>query len=311
MAIIKKKNLSQDPEDHRKSEGGIYLALTVISLILLILLLILSCSLLFAEEADHRLEKAKVQIQILNLLNGLELDHQQMQMILDAAKEAQEIRSKAREKMAQKEEIFEAYQDVLKVAKTGSLTVPEDIAHRFHRTRQEVDRVREGVQEKLTGLALKIKENFKPHQVYVLEDYKPCIVPPIQKGRIGQAEDHSGFAKILERIRIMPPDVYRLQREGIAQKAIDKSKTKFPPAYIFNEETLKAELLRTLDEVRTISDVDFVVKKDEMAKKFKAALHPEKPSMNVGVKIQRLLFHPEVIPILEERIKSGKMAIEG
>jgi len=308
---MKGKNLSQGPEDSQKSESKTYLTLTVISLILLILLMIFSWSLLFAQEADHRLEKVKAQIHILNLLNGLELDHQQMQMVLAAAKEAQEIRVQAKEKIVQREEISEAYQDVLRVAKTGSLTVPEDIAHRFHRTHQEVDRIREGVQEKLTALALKIKENFKSHQVYVLEDYKPCIVPPIQKGRIGQAEDHDGFVRILERIRVMPPDVYRLRREGIAQKAIDKLRTKVPSAYIFDEETLKAELLRTLDEVRTMSDVDFIVKKEEMAKKLKAALHPEKPSMNMGVKIERFLLHPEIIPVLEERIKSGKMAIEG
>jgi len=225
-----------------------------------------------------------------------------MQMVLEAAKEAQEIRLKAKEKIIQREEISQAYQDVLRVAKAGSLTVPEDIAHRFHRTHQEVDRIREGVQEKLTALALKIRENFKSHQIYVLEDYKPCIVPPVQKGRIGQAEDHYGFVKILERVRTMPPDVYRWQREGVAQKAIDKLRTKFPPIYIFDEETSKAQLLRTLDEVRTMSNVDFVVKKEEMAKKLKADLHPEKPSMNIGVKIERFLLHPEIIPILEERI---------
>ena len=309
--MMEREDLSQSPEDFQKSGTKPYLTLTVISLILLVFLLIFSWSVLFAQEADHGLEKIKIQIHILNLLNGLELDHRQMQVFLEAAKEAQEIRLKAKQKILRREEISEAYQDVLRVAKTGSLTVPEDIGHRFHRTHQELDRIKEGVQEKLTALALKIKENLKSHQVYVLEDYKPCIVPPVQKGRIGQAEGHDGFVRILEKIRAMPPDVYALRRDGIAQKAIDKFKAKFPPAYIFDQETLKAELLKTLDEVRTIPDVDFIVKKEEIAKKLNTRLHPEKPSMNIGVKIERFLLHPEIIPILEERIRSGKMAIEG
>lgn len=306
--MMKRRNLFQWSEVQQKSESRIYLILIMISLILLIILLIISSSPLFAKETDHRLEKIRTQIHILNLLNGLELNQQQMKMVLEAAKEGQEIRLKAKEKILQREEISQAYQDVLRVAKTGSLTVPENIAHRFHRTHQEVDRIREGVQEKLTTLALKIKENLKTHQIYVLEDYKPCIIPPVQKGRIGQAEDHSGFVKILERIRMMPPDVYRLQREAIAQKTIDKLRTKVPPAYIFDEETLKTQLLKTMDEVRAMPDVDFLVKKEEMAKNMKNDLHPGKPSMNIGVKIERFLLQPEIIPILEERIKSGKVA---
>src|SRR4030042_1530241 len=253
----------------------------------------------FAQDTSSQLERIKTQIHILNLLNGLELNRQQMRLVLSAAKEAQEVRFKAKETILEKEGITQTYQDVLGVAQRGSLVIPDNIAHRVHQVNQEVDRIREGAQEKLTTLALKVRDNLKPHQIYVLEDYKPCIIPPVQKGKIGQAEDHSGMVKILERIRSMPPNVYTLQRDVIAQKTLDKVKTKMPPAYFLDEETLKTKILKEMDDVRAMSDIDFAVKKEEIAKNMEARLHPGKPPMNIGVKIERFLLQPEIISILE------------
>jgi len=120
----------------------------LVFVITLILLLVLWSN-GFAQDADKRLEKIKTQIHILNLLNGLELDHQQMQLILRTAKEAQEIRYKTKEAMAQKEEMLQAYQEVLRVAKTGSLSIPQDIAFRVRKVNQEVDGIRKVAQEKM------------------------------------------------------------------------------------------------------------------------------------------------------------------
>ena len=262
----------------------------------------------FAQDTDSKLERIKTQIHILNLLNGLELNRQQMQLILDSAKEAQGGRLESQETILRKGEVVQVYQEVLRVAKTGSLAIPQDIALRFHKVHQEVDKIRKVEQEKLVSLALKIKNSLSPHQIYVLNDYKPCIIPPLKKGKIGQAGDADGFVKVLEHIHHMPKDQYYLRRDRIAQDAIDKVRAKVPSGFILDEEKLKDQLLKTMDDVRVMSDVDFSIKKEKIAENIKAQLLPEKPPMNIGVKIERFLLQPEIIPILEERIKSGKIA---
>lgn len=267
---------------------------------IVILSLILGFS-AYAKDTDNELEKIKTQIHILNLLNGLELNNQQEQLILYMARRAEDIRLEAKEEIAQKEEeITNAYEEVLRVAERGSLVIPEDVAFRFHKITQEIDKIKEAAKEKLTALAIKIKDNLQPHQLYVLDNYQPCIIPPVKEGRIGQADDPGGFANALERVHSLPEDRYNLKKEEITQRAIDRVKAKVPPGFIIDEENLKTQLLNAMDEVRAISDVDFAIKKEEIAQNIKARLLPAKPPVNIGVKIEHLLLQPEIIPILEK-----------
>lgn len=259
----------------------------------------------FAQEAKGKLESTRTQIHILNLLNGLELDKKQMQLILDAAYEAEEIRSKTKKTIERKEkEIASAYEEVLKVAKAGSLVIPDDIANKVHKVNQEADKIRQEAQGKLSDLAIKIKDNLESHQLYVLEDYKPCIIPPVKEGRIGQADNPHGFTKVLERVRAMPEDLYDSRKDEIAQKAIDKIKAQVPAGFIIEEGKIKAQLLAAMDEARALSDTDFAIKKEGISQNIKTQLLPQKPPINIGVKIERFLLQPEIIPILEKRIIS-------
>jgi hypothetical protein len=60
-----------------------------------------------------------------------------------------------------------------------------------------------------------------------------------------------------------------------------------------------------MEDVRVMADVDFTIKKEKIGENIKAQLLPEKPPINIGVKIERFLLQPEIIPILEERLKIG------
>lgn len=214
--------------------------------LLLILSLILGSPLLAQDTPDKKLEEIRTQIHILNLLNGLELNKEQMQLVLDAARQAERIRNKTKELLWQKEDEI--------------------------------------------------------NQTYALDDYKPCIIPPVKQGRIGQADDPSGFAKVLERVYSMPQNSYDLKKDGIAKKTIDRMKAKAPPAFIIEEDKLKTQLLKTMDEARAMSNIDFNLKKEALAQNIKAQLLPKKPPINIGVKIERFLLQPEIISILEQRL---------
>ena len=259
----------------------------------------------FAKDRENKLEKIKTQIHILNLLNGLELSKDQMELILNIAQQAEVIRQKYKNLITQREnQVSSAYNEVLAVAETGSVVIPDDIASSVHRINQEVDRIKEMAQEELINLVTKIKDNLEPHQLYALDDYKPCIIPPVKQGRIGQADDPQGFVKVLERVYSMPQDRYNLNKAEIAQRPIDRMKSKVSAGFIIDQEKLKTQLLKAMDEARQMSSVDFALKKDQIAQNIKAQLLPERPPLNIGVKIERFLLQPEIIPILEERLAS-------
>lgn len=256
-----------------------------------------------AQELCSKLEKTKIQIHILNLLNGLELNKEQVQLVLNSAQEAEAIRQKYEGLMLKKEsQVNSAYSEVLAVAKTGSLVIPEEIASGVHRINEEIDKIKEAAQEELADLVTKIKDSLQPHQLYALDDYRPCIIPPVKQGRIGQADDPQGFIKTLERVYGMPQNRYNFRKDEIAQNAIDRMKSKVPAGFIIDEEKLKSNLLKAMDEARQLPEVEFALKKEGIAKEIKTQLHPQRPPVNIGVKIERFLLQPEIIPLLEERL---------
>jgi hypothetical protein len=61
-----------------------------------------------------------------------------------------------------------------------------------------------------------------------------------------------------------------------------------------------------MDDVRAMPDVDFALRKEEIAKNIQTQLLPQRLPVNIGVKIERFLLYPEIIPILEERLKRGQ-----
>ena len=109
---------------------------------------------------------------------------------------------------------------------------------------------------------------------------------------------------MLENVRSLSEDRYNDKKEEIAQKAINRLQAKVPRGFIIEEEKLTPQLLEKMNEVRAMSDIDFALKKAEIAQDIKAQLLPEKPAINIGVKIEHFLLQPEIIPILEQRLTS-------
>lgn len=274
-------------------------------LFIFILILALGFNAFAQGHSKDKLEETKTQIHILNLLNGLELSQEQMRLILQAAYRAKNISFKAKQTIADRqEEVASTYDKVLDVAKTGSLVVPKDIASGVHRVNRDLDEVKKTAHQELADLVAQVKNNLEPHQICVLEDYKPCIIPQVKEGRIGQASNSFGFVQTLGRVRALPEYRYNLCKEEFVQRQIEKVRAKVPIGVTINEAKLRNQLLKAMDEVRVMSEVDFALKKEEIAQEIKDQLAPERPPMDIGVKIARFLLSPEIIPILEERLTS-------
>jgi hypothetical protein len=101
-------------------------------------------------------------------------------------------------------------------------------------------------------------------QIEVLADYKACLLPPKNLKdpvRVGQANDNSGLARWLNRVRKAPLK----RREKMIDNFLAKEAERFgelPPDELQKRRSL---LLETVESAAGMSEVDFELNKEEMA----------------------------------------------
>jgi hypothetical protein len=257
-------------------------------------------------EADGVREIAQIQqeIRIINLVNGLELSPYQMNFILERAKEAEEIRQDFLETIEDNEESMLTTFNELKKNRMKDDVVSQTLQRQVHTTEGRFQDKKMEVSESLEQIAREVEGILEGNQIYALEHYIACLIPPLGESRIGQSEKPLGFTKQLNRIRKIPDYVYQLKKYEIADKVVEKIKKHFSPGTVFNEDTEKQRILELLDEVRSLPDVDFALNEDAYIEKFKGDYFPETIPVNLSVTIERFLLNPLIIPILEEKLAS-------
>jgi hypothetical protein len=257
-------------------------------------------------EADGVREIAQIQqeIRILNLVNGLELSAYQMNFILEKAREAEEIRRDFLMTIEDNEAAMLLTFNELKKNRMLDDIVPQTLQRQVHTTESRFEDKKTAASESLAQIAREVEATLEGNQIYALEHYIACLIPPPGESRIGQSDNPLGFTKQLNRVREIPDYVYQKKKYEIAEKVVDKIKKHLSPGTVFNEYTEKQRILSLLDEVRSLSDIDFVLNEEEYIEKFKGDYFPETIPVEVSVKIERFLLSPLIIPILEE--KSGK-----
>ncbi|HIE17123.1 MAG TPA: hypothetical protein EYP71_02905 [Dehalococcoidia bacterium] len=247
------------------------------------------------------------QIKLLNLINGLELDREQMRFIIDKAEEAKQLKAdflaSVNEDSPEATEVLQTLQELRDKLLRGE-NISDDLKEQVHRASGMVEEARMEYQNEITQLALEIKEILEPHQLYTLEHYVPCLIAP-KPGAAGQAGGTEGIVRQLTRLREMPEAAFEDRKEKIAQRVIEHMKRHLPKGYMLDEEAEKEWLIAFAEEVRSLSEADFALKKTELAEELKSRHALPKLPIDVSVKIERFLLNPEIIPLLESKLASG------
>ena len=245
------------------------------------------------------------EIRILNLINGLELEKEQAEFIIEKAKVAEGIREEMREEISERHSeslhVFEEMKEVL--AEGGE--IPESLKRRVRRVQREIKGLKGYYDEELKSLSLEVKDRLRGFQIHAIEKYKPCIIPPKGLLRVGQAESTEGIEKLLARIREAPSRRYENRREVLAENMIEKARKRLPKGFQIDEESERERILSLLEEARNLSDVDFSLRKKALSEKLKSGYYLPKRPVEAWVKIERFLLAPEVIPLLEVFVSSG------
>ena len=258
-----------------------------------------------AEEAPEIAELHR-EVQLLNLLNGLELTADQMRFVLEKAQEAQELREKLKAE-AGTEEVRQVLMELKDTLMRGE-NIPDSLKERWFSTHARTKELKKEYEEEMDRLAGEVEGILEGHQLYALEHFKPCIIPPEGGLRIGQAEGTGGLERHLERLRALPEEKFQEHKDDIVERVWERIKEHLPRgALLFvDEEEEKAYILSILEETRSLSDAEFEVRKEELAQEFKARYEPSEGAIDIRLRIRCHLLNPHIIPLLEE-----KLAMEG
>lgn len=282
-------------EKHKKSS----------SLFCLLLLLGVFNHTSMAGDMDSRNDEIRQEIRCLNLLNGLGLEEEQARLILKSAREAERLRQEFKTILFDHEEGMRKDLGEISAYLRSSKEVPQSLAQRYHRTMNEKKKAKLNMDEQVKKLAIEVENNLEQHQIFALEKYIPCIIPPKGESRIGQAENHKAMTQGLERLRSVPSRVYQRRRGAIVQRTLNTMKTKVPRGAYLDEEAIAKYILSIYDRARRLGEPEFEIQKESLAQELHNLIKPGRDSQGVTQKVERFLLAKEIIPTLQLRLSSS------
>ena len=281
-----------------------------VSVLGMVLAVFLTASLLwglpeFSREKLGKTEELRREIRVLNLMNGLDLTQEQMEIILMSAREYQGLMARFEHILLNSQDEMEVVLEEIRSYLRKDREIPPQAVQEYHRLDRESREERSKIQEKMKGLAREVEGCLEPHQLYQLREFVPCIIPPKGEKRIGQARDYRGLTRGLERIRRVPSPVYQQRREEIVERTLDGLKLHASPFSDMDDEEMRSHVETIYDDVRSLEDAELEIQKESLAEKLISPFKPEIPSDNIIRKIAGLLLSEEVITVLEERLNRG------
>lgn len=256
---------------------------------------------------EDQVETLRADISSLNLINGLYLNSQQLNQYLYILKEFNQLKLRVKNESS------------LSLNKTinNFTKLKNELAYNngaSKQTSQEAAQIndylksqQENYREKYYQLEQKMMSILSDNQKSIASNFKPCLIPPKSlrdPSKVGQAKDNDKGVKILQKIRSFPQNIYLSNRDKFFEdRYLNKYEKKIKELTPEEEKTEKIRVFKIFDSVRSLSDVDFELKVNDMADQ----LIPEVPRKKHEVSIAgRVLLNTNMIPIIEKRIRTSK-----
>jgi hypothetical protein len=227
-----------------------------------------------------------------------------MQFILDKAREAEVIREEMKGRAEGNAAATSQVLNELRETLMRGEVISSELRDEFFSVEKGNHALKEEWEQEMAGLALEVEGNLKGHQLYALEHYVPCVIPPKGEARIGQAEDgHAGQA-LLQRIRDIPDAQFEARKTKIAQRVLERVLARLPKdqALALDQEEEKEWILCFLEKVRGLDEMTFAAEKETLVEEIKSRYAPPEVPVDVSAKIERHLLDPRIIPLLEEKL---------
>ncbi|MDI6759692.1 MAG: hypothetical protein QMD05_02580 [Candidatus Brocadiaceae bacterium] len=271
------------------------------------------------KEEMKQVEALREDINLLNLLNGLNLTDEQSSRIMNLATEARAIKQGS---FAENAQLLNEFKETLSILKEGIMDKnwrPDpEIEKKAGRLNHRLRELKEEHFTRLQVLEGEAKGVLTPGQLAIIEDYKPCLIPPKDlksPTRAGQAFDTAPVERFLTRARSIPAERYAKARDTLTEEFLDRLEKHLGP--LPDKTAKREEVLRVIEQARTMTDEEFALEKEDMASKLapkpEGQGHPrqgQRPPFGFhgqGMdKVGRFLLNERIIPILEKRLTLSK-----
>lgn len=256
------------------------------------------------------------QISLLNLVNGLDLSPSQVRRLVPILERARRIKRAAHQDylgtQAQRAATLRKLRNHL-IAHPGD--IPRDLRRQVHQMTKLDHRIMDYYQAELRRLEVAIESILKPHQVYLVQLFRACIIPPKDirgPARIGANDSVVPVPKgLFNRIRRMPRWRFEQAVGTIARRIkdrLERRKGVLPKKMQAGEID---RLVRVLTRVRRLNQAEYEINKTRLAEQLfrpymvhHRRVHRRKKG-HPGL-IGRYFFQPEMLQIL--RMKAGRLA---
>ena len=272
---------------------------------------------------DEELVQLEWEIKTLNLINGLYLSADQLDDMLDVLEDLVALNDRYIPDMTRAQQATrEAYRALRDDLLDGDLVDPDTerrAAQAKHRLEQLVLEYSQQVSQLETGLF----DIFTDKQRSIADEFAPCIVPPQSDNnvRIGQTSGSNPRQEnLLQRLREMSVAQLYDKLPEIISRYIDQLETKHG---MMSQKERDEEFDRLYDlalEVRELSDVEFELRKSELAaelqpqqlrNKWQNQTKPknrdsERPKKKYQLStVGSFLLNENLIPILEKKLEAA------
>ena len=244
------------------------------------------------------------EIQIINLVNGLDLSQSQMLFIMEKAQEVSTIKTNSINEVNEKKENICAMLSELKKYNIADKEISPELKRKVHTAEAQLQERRYEVRRLIEQATKDVLHILNGHQLYQLEHYIPCLIPPPGESRIGQLDKTEGIINQLTRIRNLPEWLYEKKKYDIVEKTLEKIEKHTPKNTEFQREAARIKILQLFDEMRELSDADYMLQKNEYADKLKQKFSIEKTMLDVSYKVEHFLLDPLIIPIIEDKMSN-------
>lgn len=208
-----------------------------------------------------------------------------------------------------KSEIQAAFSELRSVVLAGQ-PIPPELEKRASGVNHHFKEKVEDLKKKMGEQAVRAEKVFSQSQKKVIADFQPCLIPPRNlknPERVGQADSSGLFENVLTRLREVPEWRFDTAFDRFFQRHMGKTELHLGP---LDEEVRRKEkdrLYAVACQARRMSDVDFSLKRGELAQRMgeEGLLKDDRDLASAAFrrKLARLFLRPGTSEIYAQRLQ--------
>jgi len=268
------------------------------------------------DPAVAEIAQLREEINLLNLFNGLNLTTEQLRELHTYAMQAEGLRESYFNRSSQTvAEVLDSFRELRGVLAQNN-GLPKDVETRASSANERIKVLTSQYDADMRELEKKAVSVLTPAQQVVLDEFKPCLIPPKDLRnpvRAGQAGNRERGVETLSKLRKLPEPVYKARIDEIADHRLEMYEKHRGRLSEKDRAESISRFKAVVARARGMDDTRFQLEKEELAQQ----IEPKDGLADLLEKVEaarvdkfgkvgkggRFLLSPVAISIYDERLK--------